>query len=148
MWDLPRSGINPMSPALAGRFFTTVSPGKPSLYNFDGHGEKPPTRFSPLRAQGLVSKVHHWLTHASELVLISLFLWFSLTPQCPQQGSSSEFSPLCLNVSVFTGESACFQVAAMPGFSGNCVTTIQLPQIPRPGILVMHKMYLSHSHKA
>ena len=27
-WDLPRPGIEPMSLALAGRFFTTVSPGK------------------------------------------------------------------------------------------------------------------------
>ena len=30
--DLPGSGINPMSPALAGRFFTTESPGKPLLF--------------------------------------------------------------------------------------------------------------------
>ena len=29
MWDLPRSGIEPMSPARAGRFFTTEPPGKP-----------------------------------------------------------------------------------------------------------------------
>ena len=29
MWDLPRSGIEPVSPALAGRFFTTEPPGKP-----------------------------------------------------------------------------------------------------------------------
>ena len=29
MWDLSRSGIEPMSPALAGGFFTTESPGKP-----------------------------------------------------------------------------------------------------------------------
>ena len=28
MWDLTRQGIEPMSPALAGRFFTTESPGK------------------------------------------------------------------------------------------------------------------------
>ena len=28
-WDLPRPGLEPMSPALAGRFSTTVSPGKP-----------------------------------------------------------------------------------------------------------------------
>ena len=28
-WDLSRSGIEPMSPALAGGFFTTESPGKP-----------------------------------------------------------------------------------------------------------------------
>ena len=28
MWDLPRSGIRPMSPALVGRFLTTGPPGK------------------------------------------------------------------------------------------------------------------------
>ena len=27
--DLPDSGVDPMSPALAGRFFTTAPPGKP-----------------------------------------------------------------------------------------------------------------------
>ena len=31
MWHLPRSGIEPVSPALAGRFFTTEPPGKPPL---------------------------------------------------------------------------------------------------------------------
>ena len=30
MWDLPRPGLKPMSPALAGRFSTTAPPGKPS----------------------------------------------------------------------------------------------------------------------
>ena len=29
MWDLPRPGLEPVSPALAGRFLTTVPPGKP-----------------------------------------------------------------------------------------------------------------------
>ena len=29
MWDLPRPGLEPASPALAGRFSTTVPPGKP-----------------------------------------------------------------------------------------------------------------------
>ena len=35
MWDLPRPGLEPVSPALAGRFSTTVPPGKPCrcLYN-------------------------------------------------------------------------------------------------------------------
>ena len=28
MWDLPRPGLEPMSPALAGRFSTTAPPGK------------------------------------------------------------------------------------------------------------------------
>ena len=29
MWDLPRPGLKPMSPALACRFLTTAPPGKP-----------------------------------------------------------------------------------------------------------------------
>ena len=32
MWDLPRPGLEPMSPALAGRFSTTTPPGKPNTY--------------------------------------------------------------------------------------------------------------------
>ena len=31
MWDLPRPGLEPVSPALAGRFSTTVPPGKPQV---------------------------------------------------------------------------------------------------------------------
>ena len=34
MWDLPRPGLEPMSPALAGRFSTTVPPGKPGTVDF------------------------------------------------------------------------------------------------------------------
>ena len=30
IWDLPELGIEPVSPALAGEFFTTEPPGKPS----------------------------------------------------------------------------------------------------------------------
>ena len=32
MWDLTGPGIEPVSPALAGGFLTTASPGKPSMY--------------------------------------------------------------------------------------------------------------------
>ena len=32
MWDLPGSGIEPVSPALAGGFFATEPPGKPCFY--------------------------------------------------------------------------------------------------------------------
>ena len=32
--DLPNSGTEPMSPALASRLFTTEPPGKPVLYTF------------------------------------------------------------------------------------------------------------------
>ena len=31
MWDFPRPGLEPVSPALAGRFSTTVPPGKPTF---------------------------------------------------------------------------------------------------------------------
>ena len=31
MWDLPRPGLEPVSPALAGRFSTTAPPGKPHV---------------------------------------------------------------------------------------------------------------------
>ena len=31
MWDLPRPGLEPVSPALAGRLPTTAPPGKPLL---------------------------------------------------------------------------------------------------------------------
>ena len=34
MWDLPGSGIEPVLPALSGRFFTTEPPGKPTRVFF------------------------------------------------------------------------------------------------------------------
>ena len=35
MWDLPRPGLEPVSPALAGRFSSTAPPGKPNLFIFN-----------------------------------------------------------------------------------------------------------------
>ena len=35
MWDLPRPGLEPVSPALAGRFSITAPPGKPELFFFN-----------------------------------------------------------------------------------------------------------------
>ena len=32
MWDLPTPGLEPASPALAGRLSTTAPPGKPYFY--------------------------------------------------------------------------------------------------------------------
>ena len=37
MWDPPRPGLEPVSPALAGRLSTTAPPGKPLTYLFGGH---------------------------------------------------------------------------------------------------------------
>ena len=36
MWDLPRPGLEPVSPALAGTPSTTAPPGKPSTVFYDG----------------------------------------------------------------------------------------------------------------
>ena len=35
MWDLPRPGLEPVSPVLAGGFSTTAPPGKPHSIGFD-----------------------------------------------------------------------------------------------------------------
>ena len=35
MWDLPRPGLEPLSPELADTFLTTATPGKPQR-NFNG----------------------------------------------------------------------------------------------------------------
>ena len=34
MWDPPRPGLEPVSPALAGKFSTTAPPGKPTAFLF------------------------------------------------------------------------------------------------------------------
>ena len=34
MWDPPRPGLEPVSPALAGRLQTTAPPGKPHMFRF------------------------------------------------------------------------------------------------------------------
>ena len=37
MWDPPRPGLEPVSPALAGRLSTTAPPGKPEDYTLMHH---------------------------------------------------------------------------------------------------------------
>ena len=37
MWDPPRPGLEPVCPALAGRFSTTAPPGKPRAHSFKEH---------------------------------------------------------------------------------------------------------------
>ena len=40
MWDLPRPGLEPVSPALAGRLSTTAPPGKPPIIFFKKENNK------------------------------------------------------------------------------------------------------------
>ena len=63
MWDLPRSGIEPVSPALAGNFFTTGPPGSPQVFFF---------------ISSFISSVTHRLFGST---------WFS--PRCPVGGVAS-----------------------------------------------------------
>ena len=47
MWDLPRPGLEPVSPALAGRFSTTAPPGKPQILSlFTLLDQQPDTVFA------------------------------------------------------------------------------------------------------
>ena len=39
MWDIPGPGLEPVSPALAGGFLTTVPPGKPQCYKTEEEGD-------------------------------------------------------------------------------------------------------------
>ena len=57
MWDLLRPGLEPVSPALAGRFLTTAPPGKPrSLYLLICYSYlAPPPFLSPLVITSLFS---------------------------------------------------------------------------------------------
>ena len=62
MWDLPRPGLEPVSPVLAGRFSTTAPPGKPSTITF--LTEKIKTDFSDLKIKNFHSFLihsHNWL---------------------------------------------------------------------------------------
>ena len=47
MWDLPRPGLEPVSPALAGRFLTTAPPGKSLKIYFKRRTKKLPEDLSP-----------------------------------------------------------------------------------------------------
>ena len=85
MWDLPRPGLEPVSPALAGRFSTTAPPGKPQ-----------PSLFDPLSCTCHEIYHHHspfqhpppqpaWkAAHRNELctsLCVILRLWFPLPGQ-------------------------------------------------------------------
>ena len=47
MWDLPKPGLEPVSPALAGRFSTTAPPGKPHIFSNMLPTHKTPTLGEP-----------------------------------------------------------------------------------------------------
>ena len=72
-WDPPRPGLEPMFPALAGRFSTTAPPGKPRasfymplihLYVFFG------------KISILVYSFYNWVVCIFDIELYELFIYF------------------------------------------------------------------------
>ena len=65
MWDLPRPGVEPVSPALADRFSTTAPPGKPQYGVFVQRTHKTGWCSVPglLQQNQLAVKLRHRLPH-------------------------------------------------------------------------------------
>ena len=86
MWDLPRPGLEPVSPASAGRLSTTAPPGKPSFVFFDS-----------LFLTCLLSP--NTEAHVIELELLgwieSQDTWLLSFVQLSQNGSASLSFPVC-----------------------------------------------------
>ena len=72
MWNLSRSMIKPVSPALAGRFLTTGPPGKPS-HSLEGDIKAKNVRSSLLTKQLEILKISNWFSPNSfKIVLLCL----------------------------------------------------------------------------
>ena len=81
MWDLPRPGLEPVSPALAGRFSTTAPPGKPGKTIF--------YLINTLLAQVIFTC---WVFPGIQVIVILNCLFLCLSQAKPQRTSSSELS--------------------------------------------------------
>ena len=69
MWDLPRPGLDPMSPALAGRFSTTAPPGKPQAYSLFITSQNP-------HSGRCSEKINHSLCTQHQLPFYSSYVYF------------------------------------------------------------------------
>jgi len=61
MWNLPEPGIEPVSPSLAGGFFTTEPPGNlpaPATISFFGRGDVQLTASAPKQLQLCAGKIN------------------------------------------------------------------------------------------
>ena len=76
MWDLPRPGLEPVIPALAGRLWTTAPPGKPQMRNSYSNSSK----------SGLLMRIRVWagpeFLYPGLRCSPDMFLWFSRLSSC------------------------------------------------------------------
>ena len=75
MWDLPRPGLEPMSPALAGRFSTTAPPGKPtsSFYRQENWDQRSQVTCPKLSCQR-VNQKQQWKLHQLNFITVICYL--------------------------------------------------------------------------
>ena len=73
--DLPNPEIEPVSPALAGRFFTTEPLGKPNLVK-PVESNLAPATFSQ-RSNSLICFIN-WISILMVIIIESLLLWLLL----------------------------------------------------------------------
>ena len=98
MWDLPRPGLEPVYPALAGRFSTTAPPGKPQAKClksrfWQGHAVSKAFREGSFFA----SSSFQWL-----LAIVGVLgLWEHSSNLCLCLHVIFPMCPLCLQISVF-----------------------------------------------
>ena len=77
MWDLPRPGLQPVSPALAGRFSTTAPPGKPNRALLNSKKNHRSTHIhdgNDLRPHNLFFSYCRLLYFVSQFILL---IWFT-----------------------------------------------------------------------
>ena len=93
MWDLPRPGREPVSPALAGRLSTTVPPGKPQFHSFSCGYLVVPTAFvketilSPLNGLGTLVEnqlaIDIWIYFWALTSIPLLYIYLSILVPVP-----------------------------------------------------------------
>ena len=86
MWDPPRPGLEPVSPALAGGFSTTAPPGKPLLDFYFYFFWQNPSYISRVRPNDSFSLLQVFPEHSNGLISPSFsILFFSiLLPHQPK----------------------------------------------------------------
>ena len=68
-WDLPRPGLEPVSPALAGRFLTTAPPGKPKSCISKGFLTSLWQCFNFVFNSIIIQKIKHFLDHIDNYLI-------------------------------------------------------------------------------
>ena len=74
MWDPPRPGLEPVSPALAGGFSTTAPPGKPETHflNADSQAVSTDLYSDPLR-------LGPGICVSASMIFLQIFFWTAYT---------------------------------------------------------------------